>query len=564
MAEKFLRERKGNSSLADAIRQQDQLSYFLQSKIQEEINHTYLEEWSNRDSIGSDFFLNWVKAVFKVDNFLTFFKYFRHPIATTSLINDRIRDPLSRVFFAEDSFFNYSIRGEAVQEPEGLNPKKFNKDIFDRLLYRHNDIILTDLSDINKPFRQIIKIENVVALESSDSTIKKIGIRAVNESGQKGFLYVDNERYAFYDTNYKFVNEVFHDLGKCPANYIAAERFSDDDIVRKSIFSHSLEKFEEYVFLKTIQRMTEPNGAIPTVTMLETKEIDANNLEIHPQDSKEPMIANEIAGQKSDIQRQVQGKGNPLQVGTIAKVSAPKKNDGSLDMEAVTNFLNFFFIPTEALEYLNRRIKEIEQHIIVNILGDFTEVNEAAKNELQISKSYVSKQDKLRGFSKELTRIRNLADYDFLGLQFGADNVKVDCFYGSDFFIETENDLFDLFDKSPNPIERRNILLRLAQNRGKFKESSETRDYIFYTLIPYVSDKDFADAMSMGNIDPIIFTFQTRFNHWINMFEAVYGDIVVFWNSLDAENGEKIVLINNLIIDLINKEMPKQEAQQTA
>jgi hypothetical protein len=35
------------------------------------------------------------------------------------------------------------------------------------------------------------------------------------------------------------------------------------------------------------------------------------------------------------------------------------------------------------------------------------------------------------------------------------------------------------------------------------------------------------------------------------MFEAKYGDILIFYNNFDASNSEKLIAINNLLINLI-------------
>ena len=52
-------------------------------------------------------------------------------------------------------------------------------------------------------------------------------------------------------------------------------------------------------------------------------------------------------------------------------------------------------------------------------------------------------------------------------------------------------------------------------------------------------------------MNDITFEFQTRFNYWIAMFESFYGDICTFWNETKGNESEKIILLNNLIINLI-------------
>ena len=66
------------------------------------------------------------------------------------------------------------------------------------------------------------------------------------------------------------------------------------------------------------------------------------------------------------------------------------------------------------------------------------------------------------------------------------------------------------------------------------------------------SDLESHKARLKSEHDANQFEFQTKFDYWINMFEATYGNIAVFWNNTKASDSEKIILLNNLIKDLIN------------
>jgi len=551
----FVKSRVGSSGLDIATRQQEQLSYFTESSVQENITSQYLNAWANRKYTSNDAFLNYVKSVFRTDNFLAFFKFLRKPIASSELINDRMKIPLSRVFFSEDAFFKYHIRGEIFHSIPELNSKKFDEVLFNALLFKHNSIIVTTLSDINTPFRELLDIDKVVAIDSQEGVIHRIAYNAtlfIEEKEEDGILYIDQFQYIFMWDNFQRQIIVPHDLGETPADYIANEAFGDNDVVRKSMFSFVREKLEEYVFLKTLQRMTEPNGVIPITTMIQARNNKDGN-DIKGQESDEPMQSNIVGGQKARFGEEIDNSDNLAQAGTVIKIKPVKKDDGSIDMNLIENYFNFFHMPTDPLNYVNTRIKEIEQGLIVSVLGDFSEAREDAKNELQVTSSFVSKQDKLRALSMEMSRIRNLSDFKFLALANGRDNVEVDCFYGSDFFLESEKDLFELYDKAPNPVERRDIIIKLSRNKNRFNPMKMERSMILYHLLPYCSDADFDKAVENKSVSPEIFDYQTRFSYWIGLFEAEFGDIVLFWNALEGSNSEKIVLINGLISGIITK-----------
>lgn len=563
MSLEFVKNKTGSASIDLAVKQQDQISYFVQSSIQDEINFDYLQQWAERKYVTNDYFLNYVKAVLKTENFLSFFKYMRKPLPSARLVNDKIKGALERVFHAEDSYCKYVVRGEEIDEPEELEIEKFQNKLFNALLFSHNDIIVHDLKDVNTPYRQFVSIKNVVAIKSKDSVIHKLAYTA-NIDGVNGYLYLDKHSYIFYNKDFTELLNIPHDLGECPADYVSKDPFSneEDDVVRKSIFSYIKEEFEEYVFLKTLQRMTEPNGAIPIVSMLDVKEkgVEGKDKKGSP---GEPMSSSNISGQKATQGGNVIGvKGSPQQAGSVLKVPVVKKTDGSIDMDVVKNFFNFFYIPTDALNYLNDRIAQIEKSIIVNTVGDHSEEKEQQKNELQVSKSYVQKQDKLRALSNQITRARNRSDYKMLALKFGKDTVDVDVFQGSDFFIETQEDLFKQFKDAPNGIIRKNLLVRISQNANKFNPTKAAREKLLYDLMPYSNDKDFDLALSRNTIDDTTFNYQTRFTYWIDVFESKYGDILFFWEMIEGTTSEKLTLINNLITNII-KEYYEQQSNST-
>ena len=57
------------------------------------------------------------------------------------------------------------------------------------------------------------------------------------------------------------------------------------------------------------------------------------------------------------------------------------------------------------------------------------------------------------------------------------------------------------------------------------------------------------------DIDPVTFEFQTRFDYWISLFEAEYGQIEEFYEGLgEMKDSEKIIRINNLIKNKIENE----------
>lgn len=550
----FLKNRVNAKYISAAAKQQRDILYFIQSDIQDDITSEYIKAWVDLKYSTSEPFLNWVKTVFKEQNFLSFFKYLRFPLSSAKLVNDDIKPQLARVFQAEDSYFNYQIRRKEIV-PEELKSETFDNQIFESILFNHNGIIIHDLNEETKQHRQILTIDKVLSIESYSGVISRIGYNAeliINDKEECVFVYADAERYLVYDRDYNLLNEVPHDLGICPAEWITTENLSiKNDIVKKSMFSYLKNDLEEYVFLKTIQRMIEPNGGIPVTTKLKTTVNKPGGI-LQKNLPQEPMSSDTIGGQKSKAE-QVGFSGSDLQFGTVIEIPANQDpTTGKIDMDVIKNYFQFHYVPVDSLEYLNKRIKEIYTNIITSVTGFYRESNGSAKNEMQVSAGLNNSEDILFDLSQQLTRIRKNSDAMLLGLIHGKDNVVVDVFFGSDFFLETQADLYKDFAAAPNAIERKSILIRIEQNRNKHNAHKAKRNTILYKLMPFVSDIDFDKAKEQ--IDPMTFQIQIRFSYWITLFESEFGDVCQFWDALESKESERILLITNLIKNIIKNE----------
>lgn len=562
MSKEFIESKYNSLALEEAKRQQRQLSYFSTSEVQKDTRSDYFEKFAERKYFTNDVFLNWVKQVLKDPNFLSFAKYYRNPNPSSKLINTRVKEPLSRVFFSEDAYFNYIINGNPVEHPKELDDK-FEQRLFNALVYNHNDIIVHDLYDINKPYREFVSIDKVVSIKCKLGTIKKVAYSAcieIDDEKVYGYAYLDDEKYCFYNKDYELLIEEPHDYGMCPATFVVDNSFYPEGderdpqgIIKESIFSYVREDLEFYNFLKILQKITDTNGAFPVHVKVKVKELTEEGTDFDDVPNA-PMSVEQLGSQVSLEARRTSGTkgGGITQAGTEITVPPIEKADGSIDMELAKNFITFYHAPVEILEFMNKRIQEVEDRILISTIGNYSDGNNVSLTEMQVSKNFVSMDDKLRWVSSALSFSRKNSDTMMLSLAYGKENVDCDIFYGSDFFLETPHKLYEMFKIAPNAIERKNILIRLSQRRNMFNKQKQKREVVLYKLLPYSSDKDFELAVEQNNVPDEIFALQTRFDYWIARFESMYGRIELFWDSIDASDSEKITEINGLILNLIN------------
>ena len=563
MAKEFIESCLNSADLSKACEQQKQLSYFTESDIQSSILTTeYINDWANRKYQTNDYFLNFVKSIFKEENFLLFSKYLRFPLPSSKIVKNNIQPNLKKVLYAENAVFEYNVNNVSKDEVfEVLKPNDFNKQLFDGLLYRHNDIIIDDKNE-DGAYRYFLDINLVKSIDVNNGVISKIafnGSSIINSELVNGIVYIDDKVYSIYDTDFNLVNETPHELGVCPATFISDVRFNNNEVIRESPFSFVREELEEYVFLKTLQKITDPNGAFPIVTMLDTDDEDGND-----DTDGYPTYSDQMSSQRSkEHGTNPPQNGGVMQAGTVYKVPVIEKQDGAIDISAVENYVNFHYVPTEILTYIDTRLKDIKDSIITTIVGDVVSSNEESKNESQIKMGVSTLENQLNELSEQLTRIRTISDRNVLNLQFGSvDHLFIH--YGTDFYLDSIYKMMKDFEFAPNPIERKDVLVRINQNKYKNNEGKKARQILLYDLLPYSSDKDFTVAITNNFVTPNNMELQLRFNFWISKFEAEYGDIVQFASVIEGSENEKITLINNLLINLIKNEVDENIARSNS
>lgn len=560
----FIEQGHNKDELALASEQQEQLSYFTESKIQESsLTADYLSNFVNRKYQSGDHFSNWIKSIFKDENYILFTKYMRFPLPSSKIVKNKIEPNLKRVLFAENAAFEHQVSNVDQKEIfEFLGGNTFSDDLFYHLMFRHNDILIEDLDIENKAYRYFLDIEKVRSVETDNGKITKIafsGTAIVEGERKRGVIYIDDKSYKLYDDDLELVSETPHDLGVCPANFISDIKFKNNNIVRESSFTFIREELEEYVFLKTLQKITEPNGAFPVVTKLESAEDDEDDL------AGAPAMENQMSGQQAKV-----FGGNPpsnggsgfLQPGTVIEVPAIVKEDGSIDTDAVNNYVKFHFIPVEVLSNISERIAGIEKSIVSTIVGDVVSTDEEAKNETQIIMGVSTLENKLTSLSGQLSRIRTISDTNMLNLQYPGKVQHVFVHYGTSFFLESIAELRRNFEDAKNPIERKDIIVQINQNKYKNNQGMKARQRLLYDILPYIADIDFDKAVENRVVSPHNMLLQLQFSHWISIFEAQFGNILEFYINTDGTDEERLALINNLLIDIIKPEIIKPEVNE--
>tara|TARA_R110000744_G_scaffold275082_1_gene388048 strand:+ start:6291 stop:8003 length:1713 start_codon:yes stop_codon:yes gene_type:complete len=560
VSKQFIESGLNSGDLYTASEQQEQLSYFTESSIQDgSLTAGYIRDWASRKYQTDDYFLNFVKSIFKDENFLLFTKYLRFPLPSAKIIKNKIEPNLMRVLYAENSSFEHDVFNVDQEEVfKFLGRDSFSSELFYHMIYRHNDILIEDIDTDGNAYRYFLDIGLVKGIQETKGKIDKIAYSgtAVNEVGQviNGIIYIDEKVYSVYNSDLELIHSREHNLGVCPADFVSDVKFKNNGIIRESSFTFIREELEEYVFLKTLQKITEPNGAFPVVTKLQ----DGN--EDDDQDTNGgPSIDGQMSGQQAQIvgtNPKQKGSGT-MQAGTVNEVPAVEKSsDGSIDTGVVENYVKFHYIPVEVLKNIEERIQTIEKSIVVTIVGDVVNSNEAAKNESQILMGVSTLENKLTSLSAQMSRIRRISDNIMIELQWPNKLQYLFVDYGTSFYLESIAELRKNFKEASNPIERKDILTQINQNKYKNNNGKKARQKLLYDILPYIADVDFNKAVETFSVTPLNMELQLRFNYWITAFESQYGNILEFFVTTEGTDEERLALINNLLKEIITPELP--------
>jgi len=568
MSREFIKSGYNSSQIAEAQRQQRHIRSLIVSQVQKDLTENYLEKVCQPSHKHTDPLMMWVATIFKNENFKSFFKYTRYPLVSSILAKEEIEGSLARVFFSDDSFKKYIVRGEEIKAPECMCEEEWSKQLFEAMMYNYNDLIIHDLKDVNLPYREFTSIEDVVSIQVQKDTILKVAYRATmilpeEEEATKGVIYLDDEVMAFYpDDEGKAEFVVGHDIETCPAVWVSPKAFNNEEpIIRESIFSRVRPLMEKYVFLDTLQIMAETNGAFPVVVKLDTSDDTGEESDdgLAHDGTGGAMAAYPTKGHKEKSPSTI------MQAGSVHEVAVPQGPDGSFDTSLIRDFATFLRSPVENMEYIETKLKSVKAEIVSSIVGDYREQNkggngsEAAMNEMQVSKSYISKQDRLRGLSEAMSETKMSSDTIMLRFMFGLD-VFTETSFGTDFFIETADDLYKSFKMAPNPIERGHVLNKLLRVRANNREEKYYKDKIMYSILPFQRTEDFNQAVLSGLVSLNDKILQMQFQYILTIFESQYGDLVEFFQTLkeDGQSTEAEILtvikslINQIITDYVN------------
>lgn len=579
----FIETCKYKGEIKEAIAYEQDLAYFIQPQLN---SSSYLNSDSSVNDLwkSANPFISWMKDWMRKDTFRSFMKFLRHPLPTCSLIQDDVIPELKKVFDSTNAYYDYVFSSNSIKLRANELMQKFNgfyrNEIFDKLIVAHNSIVITDYIDKRNPYRFVIAITSVKAIEPDlKGNIKKIVFEGLNSEGEERYFYYTDEFYSVYkkgdkENDYILESQYSHEIGICPADFISIEPLNSRKfVIRKSIFSNLKEKFENYVNYYTLQKMVLPNGAIPVITHYKQNNKACGSTfadgsrcisgyvsrelpdGVTIKDSELPQ--NRVLGNKDNLLPcPVCNPKNVIQPGTVISMPVPKFGDnGERPFDLNANFVKFHYVPPEILAWWNEFINEKYSEIKYILVGKgYEDSNGQAKNKDQIARGNQTLENTLIDLSTRLSKLRKSLDTKSLRIAFGKAFKSCEIDFGSDFYLETEFELRDSLGKAIDPIDKQNLIWRINYSIYKNNPEQLERTDLLYKLLPYSTLTD-SEFISLQGIDPKIKELRLNYKYYIDAFEAEYGELNDFFNNYFGENvtmSKKLEMARNLLLNKIN------------
>lgn len=548
-------------------------------------------------------FLSWVKAMLKSDdNYDRFRQLYRPPVYTNEL-TESIFSQFERVFDAQNSYEKISFTDSELENDFNEYRKRlgdlqfWETQGFETFKNSIDNVLVVDLpklindeagnllaSSRPEPYYYILDIDHLIDINNTK-------VKAISQENGETFYYFKTEYiifrgtdrlvYVFDDTFYrlyqdaegsneiKFIDEVAHDLGFCPArSFWTTPLNSKSNIQKRSPITNSLSEMDWLLFLSLAHKYMEEYLPYPIFAVYKGKcdyKEEAKGRKAHCVDGYL-----EVPGEINDInnRRRCPKCGNKIKIGpgNIIELRIPKDRE---DPDLMANPMKIISAGTEQLDYVKKAVKDKYDEIFQNCVGRGVDANtDQAQNELQIRASFESRTAVLIKIKRNFEIIHAFALDTIARLRYGSAYTGIVINYGDEFFVKDEKaqtEELEAAKKTGAPsyeisTRRRAIWDTMFKNNPEMIE----RLTILRSLEPF-PDNSVSDVTGMFKGMPELVSLRDlaiklHFNSFVDRFEREQANINIFARA--AAFDKKIELIRAEFIKYADEYLA--EAKSTA
>lgn len=498
-------------------------------------------------------YLTWVSNILtakdkrgQFENLLTF------PVPTNDVI-DTIADEYAKVFNSQNSYIGIEFsdptaKTQYYQYMEDCNDKEFwTKTVFNAMFGAINSIMVVDLEveqdeEVPEPYCYLLDINRVIDVKvDHEGEIEYL----IFSEGHDKIIVLDEYSYrVFYKRGDNFTLKLSnpHTLGYTPARFMWSDNLSQENqIIKQSPISSLLSRLDWFLFLSISKECLDIYASFPIYWHFENKcEIPKCNGGFIPY-----VMAD---GVSQGLQRCPACEKNSLVgAGSVLAVPPPRSSD-SPDLR---NPVGVVPAETESLKYNVDEVERIEAKIVEIATGKLSEKyrTTGAINEDQVHSNYESQTNILRYIAQNFESAHAWVIETTAKLMFGDKYLNCIVNYGTEFYLQTQNDVVKEYTES-NDAGLPMYILQAKRNQidelqSKNNPKERERLLILRQLEPFQdSSLDSLQTLGVPEKYPLEFAIKINFATFVNRFEREHGNIVEWGSALNFNT--KIERINSV------------------
>ncbi len=532
---KIVKERRNEKELQEGVDHQNRLKFHTETILKKHDLSPYFLD-----------FKTWIGApghnepeLLASDKFARIIQLIKAPIQTIEL-TESIFSRLFRVFYSQDSFFNYRFTDDslALDWADFRDADFWRTKGFEAMQTAIDSVWIAavpaeQLTEFPEPSNKLINIENVIAIQNDHDNNC---IYVIFRLGNRIFVYDDGFFRVFSANNddiRELIAEVPHDLGFCPARMFWSEKLIAGNLINKeSPITKELTDLDWLLLHQSSKRYMDLANAYPITV---TYEMD-NDV------TDDDTTANE---QRTSGKRP---SGNKLTgAGSHIEAKMPRGSDDHDPMRS--DPVKIISPPVDTLKWHVEEEMRLMDKIFRSVVGVEQEIkNDAAKNIPQIMGSFESQVSVLFRIKKNFEIIQKFADSTIAMLRYGDRFIGCEIDYGTNFFLKDVDDLQNELKSAKEAGASESIIEAIGENilNTRYRNDSQNRQRADIILqldpLPNTNMKDAIEILKSGGIDKIDFIIKSKLISFVNRFERENIDIVKF-SSLTNFN-RKIEQIN--------------------
>lgn len=506
--------------------------------------------------------LNGIKSRIPNDKYQKTIKFFEYPLEVTSLANE-ITGHLNVVWNGRNSNFNIEYPTEASKQGaeallSHLNIRRFIENTGKKVFRSQpQTVVVIDKDSSGVPYLLELCSSRIYHLEQkpdSDSGIKSIIFSHSMENGMEKIAYYDSNYYVVLNKskegNLSIDSINPHNLEYCPARFFVDVPLNSKEKKRKwNPFASSLGKMSIFQQFVAYCIYAEYYGVFPVI------EQAVNPCE--DEDCVNGIIKTPLKGGGFGESKCGYCNSNSIfsGAGTVVKVFP----SDSKDENDTRGYFKFISPDTKNLEYEDKKQKDRENDIKLNVTGYNDNLTKGAVNVQQVRSVMEDRKKPLQIMSGIASRLHEWITKTTVKLFLDAD-IEVSANYGTEWFLLSEQEIQMLFATAKKEglpdSEIDKIYKLLVETKYKGQPKLIERMMIENALnpLPYKTIADCKDLLSIGAITIQNLTIKANITALISRFERENGSILEFGSQSNMTFESKIELINNTFLTYIKDE----------